>query len=225
MVVGITKYEDIRQKRLEENKRRMEELKLPSLSNDLRKSAMKPSPAKKVKITPNRRIDSFFEVRRSSRVAKKPAPNYKETNYDDRRLLGRRIYSRPLLMSKHASNEARTFAIEKAETIQSGLDPQFPSFVKPMLHSHVAVGFWLGLSVEFCKLHLPKRDTIMILEDEDGKVYETKFLALKTGLSAGWRGFAIAHELIDGDAVIFQLVELNKFKVYIVRAIEPNSEN
>ncbi|CAN6466692.1 unnamed protein product [Victoria cruziana] len=225
MVVGITKYEDIRQKRLEENKRRMEELRLPSLSNDLRKSATKPSPAKKVKLTPNRRMESYFEVRRSSRVANKPAPNYKEINYDDRALLGRRIYSRPLLLSKHASDEARTFAIEKAENIQSGLDPQFPSFVKPMLHSHVAVGFWLGLSVEFCKLHLPKCDTIMLLEDEDGEVYETKFIAPRTGISAGWRGFAIAHELIDGDALVFQLVEPTKFKVYTVRAIEPNAEN
>jgi len=36
---------------------------------------------------------------------------------------------------------------------------------------------------------------------------------LKTGLSAGWRGFAVKHKLANGDAVVFQLVEKTKFKV------------
>lgn len=42
---------------------------------------------------------------------------------------------------------------------------------------------------------------------------ETKYLAHKSGLSAGWRGFAIEHELVDGDALIFQLTEPTSFKV------------
>lgn len=42
---------------------------------------------------------------------------------------------------------------------------------------------------------------------------ETKYLAHKSGLSAGWRGFAIEHELVDGDALVFQLTEPTSFKV------------
>lgn len=104
--------------------------------------------------------------------------------------------------------------------MQSGLDPSFPSFIKPMLQSHVTGGFWLGLPVQFCKLHLPKLDGTVILVDEAEEESPTKYLALKTGLSGGWRGFAIDHELVDGDALIFQLIEHTKFKVYIVRVNE-----
>lgn len=39
--------------------------------------------------------------------------------------------------------EARLEAARKAEELESQLDPEFPSFVKPMLHSHVVRGFWL----------------------------------------------------------------------------------
>lgn len=41
------------------------------------------------------------------------------------------------------SDECREYAQEKAEELVSGLDPNFPSFVKPMLQSHVTGGFWL----------------------------------------------------------------------------------
>ncbi|GAA0174842.1 hypothetical protein LIER_28146 [Lithospermum erythrorhizon] len=37
------------------------------------------------------------------------------------------------------------------------------------------------------------------------------------GLSAGWRGFSLAHNLEEGD-VVFHLVGFCRFKVYIVRA-------
>ncbi|KAJ4827742.1 hypothetical protein Tsubulata_046168, partial [Turnera subulata] len=33
-----------------------------------------------------------------------------------------------------------------------------------------------------------------------------------TGLSGGWRGFALHHKLNDGDPVVFELVEPAKFK-------------
>ncbi|KAI3947686.1 hypothetical protein MKX01_034351 [Papaver californicum] len=79
---------------------------------------------------------------------------------------------------------------ERAEDIRSSLDPTFPSFVKLMLKSHVTGGFWLHIA---------------------------KYLAGKCGLSGGWRGFSIAHKLVEGAAVVFQLIKINKFKVYIVR--------
>lgn len=51
-----------------------------------------------------------------------------------RRCLADRVY---------ASDEARLYAQTKAEEVESQLDPKFPSFVKPLLQSHVTGGFWL----------------------------------------------------------------------------------
>lgn len=65
----------------------------------------------------------------------------------------------------------------------------------------------------FCKENLPKRDEVITLIDEDDNEYPTIYLARKTGLSGGWKGFAVAHNLVDGDALIFQLVQRTTFKV------------
>ncbi|GFZ13394.1 AP2/B3-like transcriptional factor family protein [Actinidia rufa] len=43
-------------------------------------------------------------------------------------------------------------------------------------------------------------------------------LARRTGFSGGWRAFALDHKLDDGDAVVFELIEPTRFKVYVVRA-------
>ncbi|KAL5714195.1 hypothetical protein ACHQM5_016189 [Ranunculus cassubicifolius] len=109
--------------------------------------------------------------------------------------------------------KAKKCATERAEEVKANLDPQFPSFVKSMLHSHVTRGFWLGLPAKFCNSHLPKQDSPMTLVDENQKEYATKFLVEKIGLSAGWRGFSISHHLVEGDALVFQLVEDTKFQV------------
>ncbi|XP_056161043.1 B3 domain-containing protein Os01g0234100-like isoform X2 [Syzygium oleosum] len=109
-------------------------------------------------------------------------------------------------------------AMERAKEVQSSLSLQFPSFVKRMLPSHVTRVFWMGLPKQFCDSHLPKEDVTIKLEDESGEVYETKYLFAKTGLSGGWRGFSIAHSIMEGDAVVFQLVMPTQFKVYIVRS-------
>ncbi|VAH27421.1 unnamed protein product [Triticum turgidum subsp. durum] len=63
-------------------------------------------------------------------------------------------------------------------------------------------GFWLGLPSGFCNKHLPKKDVTIVLEDEDGHNYDAKYLGAKQGLSGGWRGFALNHDI----------------KVYILRA-------
>ena len=49
--------------------------------------------------------------------------------------------------------------------------------------------------------------------DEEGGEYPTNYLVNKAGLSGGWRGFSIAHELVDGDALVFQLIRPTAFKV------------
>ncbi|CAL4978788.1 unnamed protein product [Urochloa decumbens] len=111
-------------------------------------------------------------------------------------------------------------AMVRAEEVQAKLPAEYPSFVKRMLQSHVVRGFWLGLPTYFCNKHLPKQDTEIVLEDENGQDYQTLYLGAKQGLSAGWRGFAIKHDIKVDDVVIFQLVRSTKFKVYIIRANE-----
>ncbi|KAJ4849633.1 hypothetical protein Tsubulata_017742 [Turnera subulata] len=114
--------------------------------------------------------------------------------------------------------EVQYAVMERAKKVQADLAPEFPSQIKYMLPSHVSGGFNLGLSRQFCDAHLPKEDTTLILEDENGIVYFSKYLPRKAGLSGGWRKFAEDHKLLDADAVVFQLVTSSKFKVYIVRA-------
>ncbi|KAF1001840.1 hypothetical protein AG4045_017677 [Apium graveolens] len=197
-------YEELRRKRMEENRKRMEELQLPRLSLSLKPSPkpLKPSPMKRIKRT------EIVEVRRSGRVAKLPAPVYREIvcAFSD---LANRVY---------ASDEARAAATYKAEELEISLGANYPSFVKPMLQSHVTGGFWLGLPNHWCRKNLPRSDATVTLIDEEGQEYPTVYLSNKNGLSGGWRGFSIAHELVDGDALVFQLIRSTTFKVYIIRA-------
>ncbi|KAI3753157.1 hypothetical protein L2E82_25203 [Cichorium intybus] len=120
-------------------------------------------------------------------------------------------------LSQPPSSQAKSAAMERATEVQASLPSEFPSFVKPMLPSHVTGGFWLGFPKKFCDVHLPKHDETVVLVDENDQEFNTKYLVDKTGLSAGWRGFSIAHKLLEGDALVFQLIENWKFKVYIAR--------
>lgn len=72
---------------------------------------------------------------------------------------------------------------------------------------------WQGLPKKFCCDHLLKQDTMIVLEDENGEEFETKYLAEKVGLSGGWRGFSMSHKLLEGDIVIFHVVTPSRFKV------------
>ncbi|KAG6779444.1 hypothetical protein POTOM_015826 [Populus tomentosa] len=71
---------------------------------------------------------------------------------------------------------------------------------------------------KFCHLHLPNHDAIIILVDETEKEYQVVYIAERSGLRGGWRGFSIEHRLLEQDALVFQLIEPDKLKVYIVRA-------
>lgn len=212
-------YEQIRLNRVEENKKRMGELNLNKLAQSLRvssssSSSSKPSPAKPR--TMRIPVD-FSEVRRSSR-AKGPPPSYKEFGLEPLERRPRRSSRRRDLLNRvYASDDARMYAFDRAEKLQSSLDSEYASFTKPMLQSHVTGGFWLGLPLPFCKAHMPKRDVIMTLVDEEEEESQAKYLAQKNGLSGGWRGFAIDHQLVDGDAVVFHLIARTTFKVYIIR--------
>lgn len=147
--------------------------------------------------------------------------------------------------------EVKTPAMIRAEEIQSSLGCEFPSFVKPLVRSHVSSCFWMvimtplhfvalefgiycnvqcssqarefcvtnslfcwqGLPVPFSRSHLPEKDTSVILEDESGEQFQVKYIQGRWGLSGGWRSFAMGHKLLEGDVLIFQLVESNKMKV------------
>ncbi|XP_009367365.2 B3 domain-containing protein At3g19184-like isoform X3 [Pyrus x bretschneideri] len=214
-------YEESRRQRMEENKKRMEALNLPMLAQSLKKNSNspKPSPMKRAKA---RTVEKqLVEVRRSSRVANLPTPVYKEVKVVVDREMRPRRYStnrhRDLSNRVYASDEARDDATARAEALESGLGSSYPTMVKPMLQSHVTGGFWLGLPKYFCSKNLPKRDDIVTLIDEDEDECEVIYLAEKRGLSGGWRGFAIDHGLVDGDALVFQRIRPKTLKVYIIR--------
>lgn len=54
---------------------------------------------------------------------------------------------------------------------------------------------------------------MVILEDEDGEEFPVKYIAHKTGLSAGWRKFVAGNKLLEGDVLIFQLIGPCRLKV------------
>ncbi|XP_058224958.1 B3 domain-containing protein Os06g0194400-like [Rhododendron vialii] len=223
MVQAKVAYEEIRRQRVEENKKRMEELHLPLLSLSLKKQlSPKPSPVKRGTARVIRK--ELIAVRRSSRISNQPVPVYKELVTYERPEFPRRYRNmngnskRDLSNRVYASDEARDWAISRAEELESGLESDYPTFVKPMTQSHVTGGFWLGLPCYFCRKNLPKRDETVTLIDEEGEEYPVVYLARKNGLSGGWKGFAVVHELVDGDAVVFQLIRPTELKVYIIRA-------
>ncbi|PNX86906.1 B3 domain-containing protein, partial [Trifolium pratense] len=118
--------------------------------------------------------------------------------------------ARPLDEIKVATERERRRAYEAAEALQIKLQSSKPSFIKSM-----------GLPNRFCVEHLPTTGSNMTLEDEDGSEYDAKYIGSRSGLSGGWRAFALEHKLDDGDALVFELVEPARFKIYIVRAF-PN---
>ena len=69
-----------------------------------------------------------------------------------------------------------------------------------------------SLPSHFCRRTLPKDGAIVTLIDEEGDEFPTVYLAYKF-LSRGWKDFSISHELVDGDALVFQLVGPTVFKV------------
>jgi hypothetical protein len=81
--------------------------------------------------------------------------------------------------------------------------------------------FFQGLPSRFCEEHLPKTVYNMTLEDEDGSEYDAVYIGTRSGLSGGWRAFALEHKLDDGDALVFELVEPARFKVVYVVSSHP----
>uniref|UniRef100_A0A7C8YG24 Uncharacterized protein n=1 Tax=Opuntia streptacantha TaxID=393608 RepID=A0A7C8YG24_OPUST len=113
MGIANLSYEEYRQKRVEENKKRLEDLNLVHLSQTLRNLSPKSSPVKSNRISSPRKS---YGVPRS-------------------RDLSNRVY---------ATDEARAYALEKAEKLVSKLEEEgYPTLIRSMLPSHVTGGFWL----------------------------------------------------------------------------------
>ncbi|WCJ34953.1 B3 domain-containing protein Os05g0481400 [Euphorbia peplus] len=214
-------YEEARKQRINQNTKRFEDLgitqSLSKLSTPEKKATQRLLKSKAA----NSGVD---KPRRSSRARKISDTDDVDINLLPMRKKPRfsssssvRYVERPSSEFKVATLEERNRVLTVAQEFQTNLKSGKPSFVKSMLKSHVYKGFWLGLDSAFYKDHLPKNDLHMILEDENGKTYNVKYLGDKNGLSGGWRGFALAHKLDDGDAVVFELVNSNKFKLYIFR--------
>ncbi|KAG5052859.1 hypothetical protein JHK87_005057 [Glycine soja] len=227
-------YEEARKQRLEENKKRFEDLGISRISKNLTEIAS--SAKKKLRHVPKQKTKKTnveVEPRRSSRV-RNPVRSYREDVNIDLPPLRKRSRSsssswgsyiaRPLDEIKEATKEERLCALEAAEAIQINLNSSNPSFIKSMVRSHVYSCFWLGLPSKFCEEHLPKTLHDMVLEDENGSEYEAVYIGNRAGLSGGWRAFALDHKLDDGDALVFDLIEASRFKIYIVRAFPDSVE-
>ncbi|KAF5199381.1 B3 domain-containing protein [Thalictrum thalictroides] len=219
-------YEEVRKQRVEENKRRLEELGILSLSKSLSDSTKPLQKSPKSKSKKSNTKSNPVEVRRSSRERNSVASYADEFSIElpcerKRSKPGSwtSYLARPIDEVKFASYEEKVYAKQCAENFRSTLKSG-PSFVKSMVRSHVYSCFWLGLPAEFCEKHLPSFEVTMFLEDADGLEYESIYKAEKRGLSGGWRGFALAHKINEGDALVFQLIETERFKIHIFRASE-----
>ncbi|KAL9354521.1 hypothetical protein Peur_052491 [Populus x canadensis] len=115
------------------------------------------------------------------------------------------------------STETKSPAMELAEEIRANLEAAYPSFAKTLVRSNVTVGFWMHLPMRFCKMHLPKNDTTVFLENESGEEYILNYIAERTALSGGWKAFCAANNLHEGDVLVFHLMKPSRFKVYIVK--------
>ncbi|KAL7082656.1 hypothetical protein ACP275_14G114300 [Erythranthe tilingii] len=119
--------------------------------------------------------------------------------------------------SSSSSESMGDSAVDRGRAVQAKLSRRFPSFVKLMRASHVSEQFRLCLPKLFCDEHLPKHDGVIVLLDENHKWYNGQYSAERYELTVGWRSFSTDNKLLEGDVLVFQLIETCKFKVYIVK--------
>nr|GEY25450.1 B3 DNA binding domain-containing protein [Tanacetum cinerariifolium] len=167
---------------------------------------------------------SPFDVKKKALEIKKTFAHKKTTNpkpkvnFDLSRNLIVSYDPKAVGLAQPLNSQSKSSAIERANEVQASLPSELPSFVKLMLPSHVTGCFWLGLPKKFCDAHLPNDDVTVVLVDKDDQKFNTKYLDRKTGLSGGWKAFSVAHKLLAGDALVFQLIEQWKMKMANVNA-------
>uniref|UniRef100_A0A8R7TEI7 TF-B3 domain-containing protein n=1 Tax=Triticum urartu TaxID=4572 RepID=A0A8R7TEI7_TRIUA len=194
-------YEEQRRRQVEENKRKLEELRLHRLSAAVREAAVKPMPIQELKLRYLRPPPP--PTRRSGRVASLPKqPDYRDKKAPRRGLPPDRVY---------ATDEARDYAFTKAKELNNQLSSAHPSFIKPMTHSY-ATGSLLTIPRQFKKSYLPRFDEMIFLVDEEDGEFPMPYIAQHGAIGTGWKMFAIGHNLADGDCLVFQQVQRTKFK-------------
>ncbi|KAE8804297.1 B3 domain-containing protein [Hordeum vulgare] len=227
-------YEEERRKRILDNLKHLEDLGISKMAKSLIQAKRQPDKSARASPKPRKKFDASTEVRRSSRA--RTTVSYKDDfpELDDfvrRRRISKSSDNGRGYTGRISSYQQQQRAFKRAEKLQDSLDPDNPSFVKNMVRSHVSSCFWLGLPSSFCKDHLPPREHKMVLEDEEGVEFDAVYIGNRTGLSGGWRGFSMHHDLEDGDSLVFELAEPDRFKIYIFKAIEdakeaePNGKN
>ena len=220
-------YEEERQKRILDNLKHLEDLGISKMAKSLIQATRQQHKIPRASPKSRKKFEATTEVRRSSRA--RTTVSYKDDfpELDDfvrRRRISKSVDNGRGYTGRISSYQQQQRAFKRAEKLQDSLDPDNPSFVKTMVRSHVSSCFWLGLPSSFCKDHLPPREHKMVLEDEEGVEFDAVYIGNRTGLSGGWRGFSMHHDLEDGDSLVFELAEPDRFKIYIFKAIEDGKE-
>ncbi|KAI3892635.1 hypothetical protein MKX03_023254 [Papaver bracteatum] len=222
-------YEEARKQRMEENLRKFQDLGVAKISKILTDQATKPKPKAIAKPRTPVSVDPDL-VRRSSR------PHNTVTSYAEEFIEDRPMRKKPRSgfstrvkkpNEKVATEAQRAKAMKRAEDYRVRHVPStHPSYVKSMLQSHVYNGFWLNVPRDFCKKYLPGEKMRVVLEDAKGAEFDVVYTGEKenAGLSGGWKAFAEAHKLDDGDALIFELTEAARLKVHIFKGIGAGEE-
>ncbi|XP_047043725.1 B3 domain-containing protein Os06g0194400-like [Lolium rigidum] len=200
-------YEEERRRQIEQNKRKLDELRVHRLSAAVRQAAAKPMPAKLL-MPRNPRLDA--PTRRSGRIASLP----EQPDYRTRKANGDVKTESPDPVPAYATDQERAYAVTRAEQLRGQLGSDYPAFIKPMSHSTSTKSNQLYIPMYFTP-YLAVHDEMMVLVDE---VNNKEFAMLcrvwrqKRYLNE-WRAFSAYHELADGDCLVLQLIERRKFKV------------
>ncbi|XP_044361839.1 B3 domain-containing protein Os06g0194400-like [Triticum aestivum] len=204
-------YEEQRRRQIEENRRKLEELRLHHLSAAVREAAARPKPNPKPR--PKRKAPGPGELRRSGRVAGLPEqPNYLK-GAQQRDYQG--MYDDVIRKGPTDADEqmaAAAAAKQKAEELKQRIHGiRWPAFVKPVTHDCASRAAVMTIPKHFIE-HLPAHDEAVVLVDEADDEFHMMYNARHHFLGKGWRGFAAHHDLVDGDCLVFQLTERTKFK-------------
>uniref|UniRef100_A0ACD5Y0D6 Uncharacterized protein n=1 Tax=Avena sativa TaxID=4498 RepID=A0ACD5Y0D6_AVESA len=221
-------YEEERRKRILENLKHLEDLGINKMAKSLIQATRQQNKSTRSSPKTRTKLEATTEVRRSSRARSTPVSYTDDFPEVDNFVRRRRVSKGPDngrgYTGRFSSYPQQKRAFKRAEKFQDSLDSNNPSFVKTMVRSHVSSCFWLGLPSGFCQDHLPPDEHKMVLEDEEGGEFDAVYIGKRTGLSGGWRGFSMHHDLEDGDSLVFELAEPDRFKIYIFKAIEDANE-
>ncbi|CAL4931738.1 unnamed protein product [Urochloa decumbens] len=223
-MAAASAYEARRQRQIEENKRRIEELGLRHLA-----AAVIPPQVKQLKVKHKARAPGAAAAtappRRSGRVANLPEqPDYREnikkkivigpTAVERKAIIKKKIVIGPTAVERRAIAKAKA----KATELEGELGADYPTFAKT-ISQHSATANALVLPPQFCTMHLPEHSEVLTLVVEEDDEFDVQYYKGPSDCRIrSWRGFSIGHKLGDGDCLVFQLIQRRKFKVYIIRA-------